>query len=288
MSNTTRVLDCGGKPLDLSSPVVMGVVNTTPDSFSDGGLLYANDALDLDRAMAHAQRMVSDGAAILDIGGESTRPGATPVSPQQEIDRVLPLVEKITAELEVVVSVDTSTPALMTAAASAGAGLINDVRALSRDGALAAAAATGLPVCLMHMQGEPGTMQAEPRYDDVVTEVTDFLAARVVECENSGIVRERLLLDVGFGFGKTLAHNLQLLAGLESLVRLGLPVLAGLSRKSMIGAITGREVQDRLAGSIALAVMAVERGALIVRAHDVAETADALAIHAAMALQEKE
>lgn len=288
MSNTIRVLDCGGKPLDLSSPVVMGVVNTTPDSFSDGGLLYANDALDLDRAMAHAQRMVSDGAAILDIGGESTRPGATPVSPQQEIDRVLPLVEKITAELEVVVSVDTSTPALMTAAASAGAGLINDVRALSRDGALAAAAATGLPVCLMHMQGEPGTMQAEPRYDDVVTEVTDFLAARVVECENSGIVRERLLLDVGFGFGKTLAHNLQLLAGLESLVRLGLPVLAGLSRKSMIGAITGREVQDRLAGSIALAVMAVERGALIVRAHDVAETADALAIHAAMALQEKE
>ncbi|MGB1142195.1 MAG: dihydropteroate synthase [Halioglobus sp.] len=266
----------------------MGVVNTTPDSFSDGGLLYANDALDLDRAMAHAQRMVSDGAAILDIGGESTRPGAVPVSPQQEMDRVLPLVEKITAELDVVVSVDTSTPALMTAAASAGAGLINDVRALSRDGALAAAAATGLPVCLMHMQGEPGTMQAEPRYDDVVTEVTDFLAARVVECENSGIVRERLLLDVGFGFGKTLAHNLQLLAGLESLVRLGLPVLAGLSRKSMIGAITGREVQDRLAGSIALAVMAVERGALIVRAHDVAETADALAIHAAMALQEKE
>ena len=288
MSQSNRVLDCGGKPLDLSFPVVMGVVNTTPDSFSDGGLLYANDTLDLDRAMTHARRMVNDGAAILDIGGESTRPGASPVSPQQEMDRVLPLVEKITAELDVVVSVDTSTPALMTAAASAGAGLINDVRALSRDGALAAAAATGLPVCLMHMQGEPGTMQAEPRYDDVVTEVTDFLAARVVECENGGIVRERLLLDPGFGFGKTLAHNLQLLAGLDSLVRLGLPVLAGLSRKSMIGAITGREVQDRLAGSIALAVMAVERGAVIVRAHDVAETADALAIHAAMARQDKE
>ena len=263
----------------------MGVVNTTPDSFSDGGSLYAGGSLDLDRAMARARQMVEAGAAILDIGGESTRPGAAPVSAQQEMDRVLPLVERIAAELDVVISVDTSSPVLMTEAAGAGAGLINDVRALARDGAMAAAAASGLPVCLMHMQGEPGTMQAQPRYDDVVTDVTEFLAARVAECANNGIVRERLLLDPGFGFGKTLAHNLQLLAGLARLAALGLPVLVGLSRKSMIGAVTGRDVDDRLAGSIALAVMAVERGARIVRAHDVEATVDALALHAAVIAQ---
>lgn len=266
----------------------MGVVNTTPDSFSDGGSLYTGGALDLDHAMARARQMVAAGAAILDIGGESTRPGAAPVSAQQEMDRVLPLVERIAAELDVVISVDTSSPGLMTEAAGAGAGLINDVRALSRDGAMPAAAATGLPVCLMHMQGDPGTMQSRPRYNDVVTDVTDFLAARVAECTNNGIVRERLLLDPGFGFGKTLEHNLRLLAGLERLVALELPVLVGLSRKSMIGAVTGREVGDRLAGSIALAVMAVERGARIVRAHDVEATADALALHAAVRAQAAE
>lgn len=279
------VLDCGGRLLDLSSPVVMGVVNTTPDSFSDGGSLYAGGSLDLDSAVARARQMAAAGAAILDIGGESTRPGAAPVSVQEEMDRVLPLVERIVAELDVIISVDTSSPELMTEAAAAGAGLVNDVRALSRDGAIPAAAATGLPVCLMHMQGEPGTMQSQPRYDDVVTDVTEFLAARVAECENNGIVRGRLLLDPGFGFGKTLAHNLQLLAGLERLAALGLPLLVGLSRKSMIGAVTGRGVDDRLAGSVALAVMAVERGARIVRAHDVEATVDALALYAAVTAQ---
>jgi len=260
----------------------MGVVNTTPDSFSDGGALYTGGVLDLDNAMLRARQMVAEGAAVLDIGGESTRPGAQPVSQQEEMDRVLPLVERIAAELDVVISIDTSSPALMAEAATLGAGLINDVRALSREGALAAAAATGLPVCLMHMQGEPGTMQAQPGYGDVVNEVTDFLMTRVEECVKGGIVRERILLDPGFGFGKTLQHNLQLLAGLERLATQGLPLLVGLSRKSMIGKLTGREVDDRLAGSIALAVLAVERGAVVVRAHDVAATVDALAMCVAL------
>jgi len=260
----------------------MGVVNTTPDSFSDGGALYTGGVLDLDNAMLRARQMVAEGAAVLDIGGESTRPGAQPVSQQEEMDRVLPLVERIAAELDVVISIDTSSPALMAEAATLGAGLINDVRALSREGALAAAAATGLPVCLMHMQGEPGTMQAQPGYGGVVNEVTDFLMTRVEECVKGGIVRERILLDPGFGFGKTLQHNLQLLAGLERLATQGLPLLVGLSRKSMIGKLTGREVDDRLAGSIALAVLAVERGAVVVRAHDVAATVDALAMCVAL------
>jgi dihydropteroate synthase len=276
-------LDCAGRLLDLTSPRIMGVINTTPDSFSDGGTLYQRDRLDLELALQRAREMVAQGAAILDIGGESTRPGAAVVSSSQEMDRVLPLVEKISAELDVVVSVDTSTPDLMRDAAALGAGMINDVRALQREGALEAAAASGLPVCVMHMQGEPGTMQQAPKYADVVTEVGDWLAARVSCCESAGIARQRLLLDPGFGFGKTVEHNLALLRGLPALADQGLPVLVGLSRKSLIGKLLGREVDERLPASLALAVLAAERGAAIIRTHDVLATSDALAMCAALA-----
>lgn len=282
MSQRRPSLDCAGRSLDLTRPLVMGVINTTPDSFSDGGTLYSRSRLDIDRAMARARAMVEAGAAILDIGGESTRPGAQAVTPDEEMDRVLPLVERINAELAVVVSVDTSTPALMRAAASAGAGMINDVRALTRAGALEAAASTDLPICLMHMQGEPDTMQLAPQYADVVTQVRDLLLDRVAACERLGIVRERLLLDPGFGFGKTVSHNLELLRGLPQLAALGFPLLVGLSRKSMIGKLLGRETGERLPASLALAVMAVERGATIIRAHDVAATADAVAMWSAL------
>ena len=282
MSQRRPSLDCAGRSLDLTRPLVMGVINTTPDSFSDGGTLYSRSRLDIDRAMARARAMVEAGAAILDIGGESTRPGAQAVTPDEEMDRVLPLVERINAELAVVVSVDTSTPALMRAAASAGAGMINDVRALTRAGALEAAASTDLPICLMHMQGEPDTMQLAPQYADVVTQVRDLLLDRVAACERLGIVRERLLLDPGFGFGKTVSHNLELLRGLPQLAALGFPLLVGLSRKSMIGKLLGRDAGERLPASLALAVMAVERGATIIRAHDVAATADAVAMWSAL------
>lgn len=276
------VLDCAGHRLDLTRPLIMGVINTTPDSFSDGGTLYRNAQLDMEQAMARARDMVAAGAAILDIGGESTRPGALPVSLQEETDRVLPLVERIAAEIPVVISVDTSAPELMREVARAGAGMLNDVRALTRPGAVEAAASTGLPVCLMHMQGEPGSMQVAPHYLDVVTEVRDFLQGRVAACERLGIVRERLLLDPGFGFGKTVAHNLQLLQGLNQLAAMGFPLVVGLSRKSMIGKLLGREVEQRLPAGLALAVMAVERGAAIIRTHDVAATADAVAMWVAL------
>jgi dihydropteroate synthase len=276
------VLDCAGRQLDLTRPLIMGVINTTPDSFSDGGTLYRNAHLDIEQAMARARDMVAAGAAILDIGGESTRPGAQPVSLQEEMDRVLPLVARIAAELPVVISVDTSTPELMREAARAGAGMLNDVRALTRAGAIEAAASTGLPVCLMHMQGEPGSMQVAPHYLDVVTEVRDFLQGRVAACERLGIVRERLLLDPGFGFGKTVSHNMQLLWGLEQLAAMGFPLVVGLSRKSMIGKLLGREIEQRLPAGLALAVMAVERGAAMIRTHDVAATADAVAMWVAL------
>jgi dihydropteroate synthase len=276
------VLDCAGRRLDLSTPIIMGVINTTPDSFFDGGRLHRNNQLDLDRALRMAAAMIDDGAAIVDIGGESTRPGATAISLSQEIDRVLPLVEKITAELDVIVSVDTSSGELMSAAAAAGAGFINDIRALSRDGALQAAAATGLPVCLMHMQGCPATMQEAPVYDDVVAAVGHYLETRVSACEKAGIDRRQLILDPGFGFGKTVQHNLQLLQGLPRLARIGLPMLVGLSRKSLIGTLIGRDVDERLPASLGLAVLAVERGAGIVRTHDVAATADAVAMTTAL------
>lgn len=276
------MLDCAGHKLDLSSPLIMGVINTTPDSFSDGGALYHGAQLDLEKALSQARDMVAQGAAILDIGGESTRPGAAAVPPAQEMERVLPLVERIAAELDVVISVDTSTAALMSEAARAGAGMLNDVRALAREGSLAAAAATGLPVCLMHMQGDPGTMQDAPAYDDVVAEVSEFLQHRVALCEAHGIPRRRLLLDPGFGFGKSVTHNLQLVQGLPRLAQLGLPLLVGLSRKSLIGKLLNRGVAQRLPASLALAVLAVERGASIIRTHDVAATADAVAICAAL------
>jgi dihydropteroate synthase len=271
-------LRCGPHALDLTRPRVMGILNVTPDSFSDGGLFAS-----VDTALRRARAMAAEGADLIDVGGESTRPASVPVSLQEELDRVIPVIEALARELAVPLSVDTSKPEVMHAAVAAGAGLINDVAALRRPGALAAAASLGVPVCLMHMQGEPGTMQRDPTYDDVVSEVAAFLAARVAACEAAGIERGRLLVDPGFGFGKTLAHNLALLRGLPRLAALGLPVLAGLSRKSMIGALLGDvPVEGRLHGSVAAAVLAVERGAAIVRVHDVGPTVQALRILAAV------
>ena len=278
------VLECAGRRLDLSRPVVMGIINVTPDSFSDGATLYRGSNLDIERAMTRAREMVASGAAILDIGGESTRPGASPVSVNEEMDRVLPLVARIAAELETVISVDTSTPVLMREAANAGAGLLNDVRALTREGALEAAAAANLPICLMHMQGEPGNMQVAPHYDDVVEDVCEYLQSRIASCERQGIARNRLLLDPGFGFGKSVTHNLKLLRELPRLAAIGLPLVVSLSRKSLIGKLLGREVGQRLPASLALAVLAAERGAAVIRTHDVAATVDAVSM--LMALEE--
>ena len=278
------VLECAGRRLDLSRPVVMGIINVTPDSFSDGATLYRGSNLDIERAMTRAREMVASGAAILDIGGESTRPGASPVSVNEEMDRVLPLVARIAAELETVISVDTSTPVLMREAANAGAGLLNDVRALTREGALEAAAAANLPICLMHMQGEPGNMQVAPHYDDVVEDVCEYLQSRIACCERQGIARNRLLLDPGFGFGKSVTHNLKLLRELPRLAAIGLPLVVSLSRKSLIGKLLGREVGQRLPASLALAVLAAQRGAAVIRTHDVAATVDAVSM--LMALEE--
>lgn len=271
-------LQLGNRSLDLSRAVVMGVLNVTPDSFSDGGRFARRGA-----ALAHARAMVAAGASIVDVGGESTRPGAEPVPLQEELDRVLPVVESIRGELDVAVSVDTSKPEVMREAVAAGAALINDVYALRRPGAVQTAAGLDAAVCLMHMQGEPRTMQADPRYGDVVAEVTEFLVSRARECEAAGIDSGRIVLDPGFGFGKSVAHNLALLAGLPALCAAGYPVLAGLSRKSLLAALTGRPVEERVVGSAVLAALAAERGAHIIRAHDVAETCDALAIVEALA-----
>ncbi|MGD8174825.1 dihydropteroate synthase [Marinimicrobium sp. ARAG 43.8] len=272
----------GSHNLDLSRPRLMGILNTTPDSFSDGGSYYQNGQLSLDLTLQRARKMLEEGADIIDVGGESTRPGARPPSEQEELDRVIPVVESLVKELGALVSVDTSSPAVMRASVRAGAGLINDVRALQREGALEAVAESGLPVCLMHMQGQPETMQAQPTYSDPVVEVIDFLKARAAECERAGIDRERLILDPGFGFGKTLAHNLALLRQLNDLVALGFPVLVGLSRKSMMDKLLGRDVSERLPGSLALALAAAERGAHIIRVHDVAATRDVLKVWSAL------
>lgn len=270
-------MQLGKRCLDLSAPVVMGILNTTPDSFSDGGRFRH-----LDSALQHAEQMFRDGAAIIDVGGESTRPGAADVSATEELERVIPVVEAIVARLDVAVSVDTSAPEVMTAAAAAGAHLINDVRSLEREGALAAAVATGLPVCLMHRQGEPRSMQNNPVYGDVVREVVDWLQARVAVCEAAGIPRSMLMIDPGFGFGKTREHNYQLLNALEHLNGLGLPVLAGLSRKRMIAEVTGvAQADQRVIGSVAGAVICAMKGASIIRVHDVRETAEALRVVAA-------
>ncbi len=261
-----------------SPPMVMGVVNVTPDSFSDGGL-FADAA----RAVAHALRLRDQGADILDIGGESTRPGAQPVSEAEELERVIPVIEGIRASSPTPISIDTSKPAVMRAAVDAGADMINDVCALRTPEAMATAAELGVPVCLMHMQGEPRTMQRAPRYGDVVEDILDFFQARISACVEAGLAREQLVLDPGFGFGKSLAHNLELLAGLDRFATLGLPVLAGLSRKSMLGAITGRERADeRVAASLAAALLAADRGAVILRVHDVGETVDALKVRQAL------
>jgi dihydropteroate synthase len=268
-------LRCATTMIDLTRPVVMGVLNVTPDSFSDGGRYQ-----DVDAAVAHGLRMVEEGAAIIDVGGESTRPGAQPVSAEEETQRVVPVIERLRAQTDALISVDTSKPQVIRAAAEAGAGLINDVRALTEEGALQAAAETQCAVCVMHMQGEPGSMQLAPYYVDVVKEVKAFLDERVAACREAGIAADRIVIDPGFGFGKTLEHNLQLLRHLRELgsqpSAADWPIMVGLSRKSIVGRLTGRPAGDRVHGSVALAVMAMINGARIVRVHDVGATVDAL------------
>ena len=265
-------LHCGPFRLDLSRPLVMGIVNATPDSFSDGGQHLRRDA-----AITHAQQLIAEGADILDIGGESTRPGAQPVSVREELERVLPIIEGLRG-ISVPLSVDTCKPEVMRAAIAAGVHMVNDINALQDAAALDAVAASGVAVCLMHKQGNPQTMQQQPHYQNVVVEVCDFLRERLATAEAAGIARERIVIDPGFGFGKTLAHNLNLLRHLGNLRELGVPVMAGLSRKSMLGAITGQDVNHRASASIAAALIAVQHGASIVRVHDVRETVDALKI----------
>lgn len=276
VQSSTR-LPCGNRVLDLAHTHVMGILNVTPDSFSDGGRFAP-----LDAALRHAEAMVLAGATLIDVGGESTRPGAPVVSPQAELDRVAPVVERIARELDVIISVDTSAPMVMTEVARLGAGLINDVRSLRREGALQAAAATGLPVCLMHMLGEPGDMQDNPRYEDLVGEVSAFLADSMARCAAAGIGPERIVLDPGFGFAKTLQHNLSLFKHMEALHALGRPLLVGVSRKSMVGQTLNRPVAGRLYGSLALAALAMTKGARILRVHDVAETVDVVRMIAAV------
>jgi dihydropteroate synthase len=270
-------LRCADKTLDLTRPVVMGVLNVTPDSFSDGGRFVSVTA-----AVEQGLRMAAEGAALIDVGGESTRPGAAPVGAAEELRRVIPVIERLRAATAVIISVDTSKAEVMRAASAAGAGLINDVRALREPGALDAVVASGCAVCLVHMQGEPRTMQVAPSYADVVSEVRAFLAARVASSLAAGLAAERLAVDPGFGFGKTLEHNLTLLRRLGELAADGLPVLVGLSRKSMLGTLTGRTAGERVYGSVALAVIAALAGARIVRAHDVAATVEALKVAAAV------
>lgn len=270
---TLRSLQHGKRLLTLDRPRVMGVLNVTPDSFSDGGQFH-----DLSSALRQADALVQAGADLLDIGGESTRPGAAAVSEQQEMDRVLPVLERVRATTDAWISVDTSSPAMMAAAVELGADMLNDVRALTRPGALEMAASLAVPVCLMHMRGEPTTMQTNPNYDNVVNQVLSYLSERAQVAQFAGVAAEQILLDPGFGFGKTLAHNLSLLRALPALLDLGYPVLTGMSRKTMIGDITGREVGRRLPGSLAAALLAAQQGAHIIRVHDVAETVDALAV----------
>jgi dihydropteroate synthase len=273
LAQAGKIINCAGKPLDLSSPQVMGILNITPDSFSDGGVFFAPAA-----ALGHAQEMVAEGAAIIDVGGESTRPGAAPVPLQEELRRVIPVIESLCDTLPVPVSIDTRHPAVMEAAVAAGAGMINDVNALQAPGAVDMAAMLGVPVCLMHMQGVPRSMQENPEYGDVVTEVRQFLGDRASACLAAGMTRERILLDPGFGFGKTTRHNLLLLRHLDRLVAEGYPVLVGLSRKSLIGNVLGLPVDERLYPGLALAVLAVWQGAAIVRTHDVRATREAVAM----------
>ncbi|MDK8463117.1 dihydropteroate synthase [Marinobacter sp. SS13-12] len=270
-------MNFAGRAVDMSGCHVMGILNVTPDSFSDGGRFNQVDA-----ALARAREMAADGAVFIDVGGESTRPGATPVAVEEELERVCPVVEAITRELDVIVSVDTSSPQVMAEAAKLGAGMINDVRALQREGAPEVAARAGVPVCVMHIQGEPDTMQDDPRYRNVRREVSSFLTERMRVIERAGVRSDNIILDPGFGFGKSPRHNLQLLASLDQLQLLGHPVLVGLSRKSMLGHITGREVSERLPASIAAATISAMKGASIIRVHDVRETVDAVKVVMAM------
>lgn len=279
MFDLSPSLDCAGRVLKLDRTRVMGIVNVTPDSFSDGGAHASTEA-----AVAHGLALAAQGADILDVGGESTRPGAAPVPLEEELRRVVPVIERLARETALPVSVDTRKPEVMRAAVQAGAGMVNDVGALRGDGALETAAALGVPVVLMHMLGEPGSMQDDPRYDDVVAEVHRFLAERIFAAELAGIARKNIVVDPGFGFGKTTGHNVLLLAGLERFAELGVPLLAGLSRKRSIGELTGRAVPgERVAGSVAAHLLAAQRGAAIVRVHDVAATVDALKVWEAVA-----
>ncbi len=260
--------------LSLTQPRLMAIVNATPDSFSDGGMLYQGGKLDNNKLIARLRCIVDEGADIIDIGGESTRPGASPVGTQEEMDRVMPVIEWVAGETDLAISVDTSSPKVMLEAAAKGAHLINDVRALSREGALEAAASTSLAICLMHMQGEPVAKQDAPTYENVFDEVGHYLLQRAKACRKAGIDRERICLDPGFGFGKTVDHNVSLLKQLRELEALGYPLLVGLSRKSMIGRLLGRDVSDRLPASLALAMLSLERGANIIRVHDVRASRD--------------
>ena len=270
-------INFAGRVLDMSGCHVMGILNVTPDSFSDGGRYNT-----VEIALARAREMVADGAAFIDVGGESTRPGATPVSVEEELERVCPVVEAIARDLDVVVSVDTSSPEVMAEVVKLGAGMINDVRALQRDGAPEVVASAGVPVCVMHIQGEPDTMQDDPRYRSVRREVSSFLTERMRVIEKAGVRPDNIILDPGFGFGKSPQHNLQLLASLEQLQLLGHPILVGMSRKSMLGHITGRDVSERLPASLAAATISAMKGASIIRVHDVRETVDAVKVVTAM------
>jgi dihydropteroate synthase len=279
MFDTSPQLDCAGRILRLDAPRVMGIVNVTPDSFADGGRHATVEA-----AIAHGLKLAEEGADLLDIGGESTRPGAGDVPLEEELRRVLPVIEALAKRVSIPISIDTSKPEVMRAAVAAGAGMVNDVYALRREGALDAAAALGVPVVLMHMQGEPRTMQADPRYDDVVAEVHRFLAERTFAAEMAGIAKKRIVVDPGFGFGKDTRHNLELLAQLRRFTELGVPVLAGLSRKKTIGELTGRDdPRERVSGSVAAHLVAAQNGAAILRVHDVAATVDALKVWKAVA-----
>ena len=273
-----KTITCGTRTLDLSRPRIMGVLNVTPDSFSDGGQLYRDGRVDTDALLKRAEQMLGEGADILDVGGESTRPGATVVSEAEELDRVVTAVEALDQHYDTIISVDTSTPSVMSESAKCGAGLLNDVRGFQRPLALQTAADSGLALCVMHMQGEPDTMQTAPTYSDVVQDIAEFLSQRLAHLGAVGIDLDRVVIDPGFGFGKTAEQNFELLARLEVLSNLGQPVLVGLSRKSMISSVLDRPPEQRMVASVALALMAVERGARIVRAHDVGATLDALSM----------
>ena len=277
MNSTTHHIDCAGRILQLDRPVIMGILNVTPDSFSDGGRWSGKDA-----AIEHALAMQDEGADIIDIGGESTRPSADAVPLQQELDRVIPVIEAIVPQLSIPVSIDTSKPEVMRAAVSVGAGMINDVNALREADAVETVFELGVPVCLMHMLGDPRVMQNNPVYDDVAGEVKQFLLQRAKHCEEAGIASHNIVLDPGFGFGKTLQQNLELFQALPDLIACGYPVLVGISRKAMIGQLTGKDMPDRVAGSITAVALAIDMGATIVRVHDVAQTRDALNVATAL------